>query len=160
MTTNKQQATDLLIKVCEGIRLQAYEDSAVPPNATIGIGTTVRPDGSKIQMGDHCTTAEAYVWLNYHLSKHVFPAVDKLCQGHNVPDEVYSALASISYNMGAGILSNASFIEPIQSANWADLATTFRMYCKQRVNGILTVCKGLQNRREIEIANFKPLIKE
>jgi GH24 family phage-related lysozyme (muramidase) len=160
MTDKKQQVLDFLSrKDVEDCKLKAYKDSAGITTIGIGLARTY-PNGIPIKITDICTKAQAYEWCNEHLEKSIYPALDKLCQGHNVPDPVYVALASIAYNSGVGIFQNESFKEPIANSDWKALAETFRMYHKIRVNGVLTRCEGLVNRREKEIDLFKNLIEE
>jgi len=50
-----------LIKRFEGLRLNAYLDSVGVP--TIGWGTTMYPDGSKVKIGDTIISAQAEEYL-------------------------------------------------------------------------------------------------
>ena len=61
--TKIQNIIVLLIKSCEGIRLNAYQDEHGV--FTIGIGIArIYPDGTSIRQGDTCTEVQAYTWLN------------------------------------------------------------------------------------------------
>lgn len=152
-----QNTIDMLIKSVEGIRLTAYQDEA--KIWTIGIGLArCYPDGNRINEGDTCTEEQAYTWLNEHLNRNVYPVVKKFCNGWNVPNEVFESLCCFVYNEGQMPLMHDSFREPIQKHDWNGLATTMRLYNKVKINGVLTYSKGLSNRREIEINNFKNLL--
>lgn len=148
---NKQQlATDLLIKNCEGIRLVAYLDTS--NNWTIGIGLKgVYPNGIPIRKNDSCTEQQAYDWLNEHLSKNVYPYVDNLCAGNKVADKTYAALCSFVYNEGH---CGPSIIKAIQNESLEELKEAFKLYNKEKINGVLTYSQGLANRRNIEINYF------
>lgn len=146
--TKKQQSVDLLIKTCEGIRLKSYKDSI--EIWTIAFGTTHYPDGKAVKEGDTCTEEQAYDWLNNHLNKHVYPAVDALQVKYHFNDAVYCSLCSFAYNLGAGALKGESIIAALEKADLNALATAFRKYVK--ADG--KIIKGLVNRREIEIKNF------
>jgi GH24 family phage-related lysozyme (muramidase) len=155
-----------LIASCEGLRLNAYLDSRGIP--TIGFGTIVYPNGVKVKMGDKITSDQAKSYLNDHLEKFVYPAVNKLIGSSVVPDKVYAALCSIAYNNGTGILLNNSFIAAVGSKNWGTfkdngdgnfsttgLASVFIQYIKVRNrDGVLVPCDGLINRRVSEIKSF------
>lgn len=155
-----------LIAQCEGLRLNAYLDSRKIP--TIGFGTIVYPNGIKVKMGDKITSDQAKSYLNDHLEKFVYPAVNKLIGVLMVPDKVYAALCSIAYNNGTGILLNNSFTSTVGAKNWGTfkdngdgdfsttgLASTFIQYIKIRNSeGVLVPCDGLINRRVVEIKSF------
>ena len=146
--TRAQAATDLLIKL-EGLRLKAYLDTA--NNLTTGIGIKgVYPNGSPVRKDDVCTEAQAYMWLNQHLSK-IYPYVDNICAGNNVTDRIYAALCSFVYNEGH---CGPAIIYAIQNEDIEELKTAFRLYNKEKINGILTFSQGLANRREAEIKYF------
>jgi lysozyme len=157
--TNIQNITDILITQCEGVRLTAYQDERGIFTIGVGLARTY-PDGTKINKGDTCTESQAYTWLNEHLVKNVYPYVSKFCNSWNVPDEVYESLCCFVYNEGQMPLIEDSFREAVQTHNWATLANIMRLYNKVRINGVLTYSKGLANRREIEVNNFKKLFEK
>ena len=154
MMTNQQKVIDLLIKSCEGIRLTAYQDERLIWNIGIGLAR-VYPDGTAINKGDTCTEAQAYTWLNEHLIRNIYPYIAQFCNSYNVPDEIFESLCCFVYNEGQMPLLQESFRNAIQTKNWNALANTMREYNKIRIGGVLTYSKGLTNRREIEINNFK-----
>lgn len=145
----KKLTVDILIKVCEGIRLKAYQDSA--GIWTIGIGQAkYYPDGTTISEGDTCIESEAYVWLNLHLNKYVYPAVNELQGEYGFNDKIYASLCSFAYNLGASHLKDESITAALESADLDQLAGAFRKYIYAGGH----VIEGLKNRREIEIDNF------
>lgn len=149
-----QMAVDLITQ-CEGCKLQAYQDSK--GIWTLGIGTIKFPDGSKVQQGDECTLEEAQGYLNDHLTKYVYPSVDKICTTSSgqetIPPRIYAALSSLAYNEGSSSLGG-SIARAVYDRNWSELASGFRLYNKITINGVKQVSQGLVNRREIEIKYF------
>lgn len=146
-TQNQINLTNTLIKQCEGLKLAAYYDTKNVP--TIGIGTTRYPNGVAVKIGDTCTIDQAYDYLDSHLDKFIFSAVDKLQQKYGFDDYVYAAVCSLAYNVGAA-LSGLSIIRALKNGCKDELATAFRKYIFS--NGV--VVQGLKNRREIEINFF------
>jgi len=89
------------IKRFEGLRLKSYLCSGGV--ATIAWGTTVYPDGTKVQLGQSCTKEDAERYLDHDMKniyeKHVvdsvaFPLITKQCE--------FDALVSFVYNVGRG----------------------------------------------------------
>ena len=154
------QTAEFLARV-EGCDLHAYPDTGGV--WTIGIGSTLYPNGSRVKQGDSCTQEEAYEYLNHHLKKEVYPFVDDLCTGFDVPDRVYVALASLAYNIGCSFVERESFLKCIMTEDWGTfeivgksihttgLASVMIAYNQQRINGVLTPVRGLTNRRIAEI---------
>lgn len=150
--------TDLLLVQCEGLKLNAYKDSAGILTIGIGLARTY-PNGQPIKEGDVCTEKEAYEWLNQHLFKNVYPYVANFCNSWNVPDEIFESLCCFVYNEGQSPLLQDSFREAVQARDWKKLANVMHLYNKVRINGVLTYSQGLANRREIEINNFKQYLR-
>lgn len=144
---DKQMTVVRLIETLEGCKLKAYRDSI--GIWTIGIGTVKRPDGSKIKEGDTCTKEQAYEWVNAHLSKNIYPIVDKLQNQFLFNDRIYASLCSLAYNIGSS-LSGPSIITALKDANMSELAQAFRKYVKAGDK----IIQGLVNRRESEIKFF------
>jgi lysozyme len=136
----QSDAVNLIVRL-EGIRLNAYKDSA--GIATIGVGCTVYDDGSAVKIGDKCTIEQAQTWLLFHLKKYVFP----LLSTFTVPDNVYVALSSFVYNVGH---VGQSMIHPIMFQDWEALADAFKLYIY--VDDIIS--PGLVARRNTEVKYF------
>lgn len=152
MDKKKQIAVDFLIESLEGIKLHAYLDVAGLPS--IGIGTRYYTNGQPVKMGDICTESDAFIWLNYHLDHLIYPVLFRLCAGYNVSDKVFAALTSLAYNCGSAVLKEPEINEALKTENLNMLADIFRRYDKIHVDGIKVISKGLQERREKEIAYF------
>lgn len=88
-----------LIKHFEGLRLEAYKDSAKV--ITIGYGTTRYPNGQKVGLEDKCTEAEAEEYLDNDLS-----LIEVKISRHfkEINQDQFDALCSWVYNLGFGNL--------------------------------------------------------
>jgi GH24 family phage-related lysozyme (muramidase)/uncharacterized protein YvpB len=87
-----------MIKSYEGLDLEAYPDSENIP--TIGIGTTVYPDGRAVRLGDRCTEAEALAYFQRDIDRFIAALrdlVDVSLTGRQI-----AALTSFIYNAGIG----------------------------------------------------------
>ena len=136
-----------LIETFEGCVLKPYLDSVKIP--TIGIGTTVYPDGKKVTMNDPpITKDQAYVYLIDHLSKDC-EAVEKMLKV-SVNYNQFAALVSFAYNVGRGALQNSTLLKLLNSGNTAKAADEFLRWNK--AGGV--VLAGLTRRREAERALF------
>lgn len=150
MTKEEQLIEFLKRPDIEGCKLTAYLDSA--GIATIGVGTTRRPDGTHVQLGDVCTQQQADDWLIYHLQFYVYPIVNNAINPQ-CPSNVWIALCSFIYNEGH---FGESILKALATDDLNAVAASFRLYNKITINGNLEVCQGLVNRREKEIELFLP----
>lgn len=146
----KQEEVISFLEKEEGLRLKAYLCPAGVP--TIGIGTIRRPTGEKIKMSDTITATQAKEWLNDHLERFVYPAVDKLQEKYKFSDGVYIALCSLAYNIGAVLdpVKSPNLHASLKSGDLNRIAIAFKRFNK--VNG--QVIQGLVNRRNKEVSLF------
>lgn len=88
-----------LIRHYEGLKLEAYLCPAKIP--TIGIGTTMYPNGKQVKLGDTCTEEEAEEYLVHELS-----FLEKRLSSHFkiLNQNQFDALISLAYNIGFGNL--------------------------------------------------------
>jgi lysozyme len=140
-----------LIKSFEGFYQNAYLCSAGVP--TIGYGTTIYPDGTKVSLGQVCTKAKAEIWLEIDISRKqnkVAPCLRAI--GAELTSNQYSALISLVYNVGEGVVTNTarSMYKAIRSGDYALMADTFLLYNKAGGKPLA----GLIRRREAERALF------
>lgn len=80
----------------EGVFLKAYQCPAKV--WTIGIGTTVYPNGKRVKEGDTCTLAQAYEYYRHDISG-AAKSVDDLTVD-TINENQFSALADFVYNKG------------------------------------------------------------
>lgn len=141
----------LLIKSFEGLSLKAYLCSAGVP--TIGYGTTYYPDGRKVRLGETCTQEEAERYLIFDIHKKNIKLAPYLRGiGVKLTSNQYSALVSLAYNVGEGVITNSarSMSKAIKSGDYGAMAAAFLLY--NRAGG--RVLPGLVRRREAERALF------
>ena len=146
-----------LIKNFEGCQLKAYKCPA--DVVTIGFGETGKfaLTGEKIVMGMSITEEQAKNSFRIALKPYE-DAVNRLDAELN--QNQFDALVSFCYNLGTGIFKG-SLENAIKNKNWSNVAAQMLLYNKARVNGKLTVLKGLERRRQAESALFlKPCVKE
>lgn len=101
-----------LIKVSEGLKLNAYLDSVNVP--TIGFGTTVYPSGRNVALGDTITEEQAFTYLGDHLNDHVIPYIDSLVKVPLKQNQI-DALASFIYNLGSTKFKSSTLLKKINS---------------------------------------------
>jgi lysozyme len=119
MLTN--QAGIELIKEFEGLRLRAYLCPAGVP--TIGYGTTVYPNGRRVQMGDQITADQAEEYLRSDLRAFERNAESMLRVSVN--ENQFAALVSFSYNVGSEALRRSTMLRFINDNRFADAAGEF-----------------------------------
>lgn len=137
-----------LIREFEGLRLNAYLDSAGIP--TIGFGTTRYEDGSRVKIGDKITKQKAFHLLSRHLDNEVIPViavnVKSALQQHQI-----DALASLIYNIGAGNFRTSSVLKKINdNAGLKEIKNSWIMWNKAKGK----VLPGLVRRRAAEFKMF------
>ena len=144
-----------LIKSFEGCQLKAYR---CPAGVwTIGWGTTEPVNGVKPHEGMRITREQADQLLVSHLKRYE-DAVNRL--GVPLNQNQFDALVCFCYNLGTGIFKG-SLLNAIKSKQWTNVASQILLYNKARVNGKLTVLKGLDRRRKAESALFlKPCTED
>lgn len=145
-----------LIKEFEGFEPRPYLCSARVP--TIGIGTTVYPDGKKVTLKDSPITLEkAYEYLLVHVAKDR-KQIDSFLNTNKITlnDFQYSALVVFAYNLGTGpiITKGRSLHEALKTRSNLKVTQALRLYNKAAVNGKLVVLKGLSRRRDAEAALY------
>ena len=133
------------IKFFEGLRLEAYKDSAGIP--TIGYGT-IRINGKPVQMGMTITEAQANSYLLADVEKFVV-AVNKAIKVPTTQNE-FDALVIETYNIGIGAMQESTFMQRHNAGNKAGCAEAMQWWNKVTVNGQKVTSKGLTNRRRME----------
>jgi GH24 family phage-related lysozyme (muramidase)/uncharacterized protein YvpB len=140
-------------KSFEGLELEAYPCSRGVP--TIGIGTTVYPNGQPVRMGDTCTEAQAYEYFDYD-SNRFMKALRRLVDVPLTGLQI-AALTSFIYNVGEG--SEADPDEPgfagstlrkriNANAPSEEIQAQFRRWTNDNTPGLIA-------RREVECALWR-----
>ena len=135
-----------LIREFEGFVANAY---LCPADVwTIGIGTTVYPNGAKVKKGDKCTQAQALEYLQHDLKSFEKTVNDSV----KVPlsQNQFDALVSLAYNIGSTAFKNSTLLKKLNAKDFTGAADQFLVWNK----GGGKVLKGLVRRREAERALF------
>ena len=135
-----------LIREFEGFMAGAY---LCPAKVwTIGIGTTVYPNGTKVKKGDKCTQEQALEYLQHDLKsfeKTVNESVKVLLSQNQ-----FDALVSLAYNIGSGAFKNSTLLKKLNANDYAGAADQLPRW--NRGDG--KVLKGLIRRRDAERSLF------
>jgi len=116
---------------------------------TIGYGTTVYPDGTKVKGGDTCTEDQAQAWLQHDLSW-AGEAVARLVKV-DLSQNQFDALTSFVYNLGAGALQGSTLLRMLNGGAYDLAAAQFQFW----VHGGGKILPGLVKRRAAEAALFQ-----
>jgi lysozyme len=137
-----------LIIISEGLELNAYRDSKGIP--TIGIGTIIYPNGNRVKMGDKCTEAQAYEYLNHYV-KNMVISINRLIKGVEINQNQFDAICSLVYNIGTTGFTNSTVLR-LMKKNPKDplIKDAWLMWNKETKNGVKEVSNGLTNRRKRE----------
>jgi len=140
------EATINLIKSFEGLELNAYVDPATGNEPiTIGYGTTIYPDGTKVKLGDVCTQQQATEYLQHDVDQ--FAAKVKVLVNSDVTDNQFGALTSFSYNVGTGNLKASTLLKKV-NINPNDITIHDEFLKWNKAAG--KVMNGLTRRRQAE----------
>jgi lysozyme len=132
-----------LIKRFEGVRLQAYQDSAGV--WSIGYGLIRYPDGSPVMPGDTITQAQADAYFMTILNRFAQGVEDLLTVPVN--ENQFSALVSLAYNIGLSAFANSTLLDLVnQNPNDPAIRSQFMRW----VYAGGQVVQGLVNRRTDE----------
>lgn len=138
----------------EGFRSDAY----VPVKGdvpTVGYGTTTRPDGSPVQMGDTITEPEARERATADINNTYAMGVKK-CLGETlVYQHEFDALVDVAYNIGVTKTCQSSMVRSFKSGNYkAGCEYILKYRFSQGRDCFLPenakVCGGIKKRREYE----------
>lgn len=132
------------IKEDEGLRLNAYLDPVGVP--TIGWGTTVYPDGRKVQIGDTITREQAEEYLQHDIST-AQSAVEQTIETPLEPNEL-DALTSFQYNTGG--IQGSTLAKKLNSGDKAGAAAELDRWVHGTVGDQKVVLPGLVTRRARE----------
>jgi lysozyme len=134
-----------LIKKFEGYQSNAYKCPA--SIITIGYGSTMYMDGTKIKMGDVITEKESNDLLFWEVANK-----SKAIGVINVNQNKFDALVSFAYNLGIGALRDSTLFKKVRmNSDDATIRDEFMKWTKARVNGKLTELPGLVKRRKAEV---------
>jgi lysozyme len=78
---------------------------------TIGIGTTIYPNGKRVSKGDVITEADAWAFLQNDIQK-IIPLVDSYTRD-DVSQRQFDALVSFAYNLGTNALKGSTLLKKV-----------------------------------------------
>jgi len=131
-----------LITSFEDLELKAY---LCPAGVwTIGFGTTVYPDGTKVKKGDTCTAEQAKAYFAYDLKRFENAVNSGLIIAAN--QNQFDALVSLTYNIGEKALKKSTLLAKLNKGDFAGAAEQFAVW---NIGGG-KVLKGLVRRRAAE----------
>lgn len=141
-----------------GIAVQeGYTDRAVRPLPddvpTVGFGSTRRPDGSPVQMGDSTSPVQA---LERKLRDvRVFEGRLRGCINAPLTQGEYDSVVSLAYNVGADAVCRSTMVRLFNAQDYAGACAQFDRWtyfrgrdCRDPANR----CRGLAERRAAERA--------
>lgn len=126
-----EQAIEI-IKAFEGYSSTPYRCSQGIP--TVGFGTTVYPDGRRVQLSDPAITRQqGQDYLEHHITKNVLPLLVKTVPFYMAMNSnQQSALISFAYNVGAAFMQASDGFETIQrvlkTKDWGAVPEALRLY--------------------------------
>lgn len=120
----------------EGFREQAYQDSVGV--WTVGFGTTVLPDGSRVKQGDRVDPIMA---LRYKLD-HIEKDKNRLDQCVKAPVSrgEFESLLDHSYQYGRASTCSSGMVRHFNAGNYTQGCQVHLEYRKVRLNGVLFDC--------------------
>lgn len=132
-----------------GIALhEGYTDDAIIPVPgdvpTYGYGTTRKPDGSSVKMGEKTTPTRALVDLLRDASK--FEQAVKRCAPVPMHPWEFQAYVSFTYNVGESAFCNSTLVKKLKAFDYDGACKELLKWDK--VKGVQV--RGLTNRRQAE----------
>lgn len=132
---------------------EGYSDRAYIPTKgdvpTLGFGTTTRPDGAPVQMGDRTNPVEALQRKQRDLVK--FEGAVKRCVHVPLHQAEYDVYVDMSYNIGTAGFCGSTIVKRLNAQDYAGACDAILMWrrvgtqdCSQPGN---KVCWGLWQRR-------------
>lgn len=133
---------------------ESYTDRAIIPTKgdvpTLGFGTTTRPDGSPVQMGDRTNPVDALQRKQRDLLK--FEGAVKRCVKVPLHQVEYDVYVDHAYNIGEGAFCGSSIVKRLNAGDYPGACDAILMWnrvgqqdCSVPGNRI---CSGLWKRRK------------
>ena len=132
-----------LIKKFEGLILHPYLCPANVP--TIGYGSTVYEDGTKVTLKDNPITEERAESLLMNTLKQYADAVN-LFSKYPLNQNQFDALVDFAYNVGIGALKSSTLLKKLNLKDYVGAPLEFMEWT--HVGGV--VLQGLVDRRKAE----------
>lgn len=127
---------------------EGFTEKAVVPVAgdvpTIGHGSTRRPDGSPVRMGDTITRQEALIWAKADIAR--FESTLKRCVTVPLTPGEYDAYVSLAYNIGPGAFCKSTLVRKLNAGDYPGACAEIKRWDKMGGKRL----RGLTARRERE----------
>lgn len=132
---------------------EGYTDRAVIPTKgdvpTVGFGTTTRPDGSPVQMGDRTNPVEALERKARDLQR--FEGALKSCVRVPLYQHEYDAYVDLAYNIGPGAFCGSTVVRRLNAMDYEGACNAILMWKRVGAQDCSApgnrVCWGLWQRR-------------
>jgi lysozyme len=137
-----------------GIALsEGYTDKAIIPTKgdvpTVGFGTTTRPDGTPVRMGDSTNPVEALQRKARDLQK--FEGAIKQCVTVPLYQHEYDAYVDMAYNIGHGAFCGSTIVRRLNAGDYKGACDAILMWKRVAQQDCSIpgnrVCWGLWQRR-------------
>lgn len=132
-------ATVALVGAWEGLRTVAYRDP-------VGIPTVCFGETRGVKMGDKYTVEQCKAMLGERLVEFEMGIRRCLVSPDTIPDATYTAMISLSYNIGVGAFCKSSIVKKWNTGDSYGACNAFALYNKAGGR----VVQGLVNRRKAE----------
>jgi lysozyme len=133
---------------------EGYTDRAIIPTKgdvpTLGFGTTTRPDGSPVRMGDATNPVEALQRKQRDLVK--FEGAVKQCVRVPLHQVEYDVYVDHTYNIGSGAFCSSTIVRRLNAQDYAGACDAILMWNRVAKQDCSVpgnrVCWGLWERRK------------
>lgn len=132
------------IRSVEGEKLVAYRDTN--GTWTIGVGHT----GPDVTPGLRITPETSTKLLQSDLA-HAAAVVSRAVRV-TLTEPQWAALVSFVFNVGEGAFLSSTLLRVVNDGRFDQVPTQLRRWTKETINGRKVINKGLENRREREVA--------
>lgn len=132
-----------LIKLYEGLKLQAYQDSVGV--WTIGYGSTYWPDGRRVKQGDRLASEKEAETLLRATVADFEKGVRDAVKVH-ITQNQFDAMVSMAFNIGLSAFRGSTLVKKLNQINVVDIANEFPKWNKAGGK----VLSGLVRRRAAE----------
>lgn len=133
------------------MRIEKFEPLAYPCQAkawTVGYGTTIWPDGRRVQRGDRITQGEAERMLRDRFARNA----DRIQRdvGRELTQGQLDALCLFYDNTPQSRWLTSTILRLLRAGDFAGAANEFQRWNKVTVDGVKQASNGLTDRRALE----------
>lgn len=133
---------------------EGYTDQAIIPTKgdvpTLGFGTTTRPDGTAVRMGDKTDPVQALQRKARDLEK--FEGALKACVRVPLHQAEYDVYVDHAYNIGAGAFCSSTLVRRLNAQDYAGACDAILMWRRVGAQDCSVpgnrICWGLWERRK------------